>query len=336
MLKKFALTIRILLVAVVVVCFAVMLGGCGVSNGTSAASEPKTGYNVVDSEGTTVHLQKKPMRILSQSLTFDSMILGIVPPERLIACNILGGDQDSSFIVEETKGIATKLKSFTLIPTDLVLKLKPDLIILPNTAKPEMIATFRDLGYPVLVCKSPATIEDVKEDITLIARALQEEAAGAEVIAEMDRQLQEIEAVLAQQTGRPPVGLLVSQMTSYGGKNSMFDTVCTKARVTNGIAMVGLSNGEKLTKELVVKADPDFFMVSAPKKDDRYGSQKFKDEFLQDPAYQGMKGLKNIVAIPNRYLYTNSQNCVYAIKGIANYAYGSIFDLSEEHLIKGY
>lgn len=58
MLKKFALTIRILLVAVVVVCFAVMLGGCGVSNGTSAASEPKTGYNVVDSEGTTVHLQK--------------------------------------------------------------------------------------------------------------------------------------------------------------------------------------------------------------------------------------------------------------------------------------
>lgn len=165
---------------------------------------------------------------------------------------------------------------------------------------------------------------------------LQEEAAGAEVIAEMDRQLQEIEAVLAQQTGRPPVGLLVSQMTSYGGKNSMFDTVCTKARVTNGIAMVGLSNGEKLTKELVVKADPDFFMVSAPKKDDRYGSQKFKDEFLQDPAYQGMKGLKNIVAIPNRYLYTNSQNCVYAIKGIANYAYGSIFDLSEEHLIKGY
>lgn len=89
--------------------------------------------------------------------------------------------------------------------------------------------------------------------------------------------------MLAQQTGRPPVGLLVSQMTSYGGKNSMFDTVCTKARVTNGIAMVGLSNGEKLTKELVVKADPDFFMVSAPKKDDRYGSQKFKDEFLQDP-----------------------------------------------------
>ena len=188
----------------------------------------------------------------------------------------------------------------------------------------------------MLVCKSPANIEDVKEDIILIAKALKEETAGAKVIEEMDRQLHEIDTVLAQQTGKPPVGLLVSQMTSYGGKNSMFDAVCTKARVTNGIAMVGLNNGEKLTKELVVKADPDFFMVSAMKKDDRYGSQKFKNEFLQDPAYKGMKGLSNIVAIPNRYLYTNSQNCVYAIKGIANYAYGNIFDLSEEHLIKGY
>lgn len=72
--------------------------------------------------------------------------------------------------------------------------------------------------------------------------------------------------MLAQQTGRPPVGLLVSQMTSYGGKNSMFDTVCTKARVTNGIAMVELNNGEKLTKELVVKADPDFFFGICTKK----------------------------------------------------------------------
>lgn len=99
----------------------------------------------------------------------------------------------------------------------------------------------------------------------------------------MDRQLQEIEAVLAQQTGRPPVGLLVSQMTSYGGKNSMFDTVCTKARVTNGIAMVGLSNGEKLTKELVVKADPDFFMVSAPKKTIVTAVRNLKMNFCRIP-----------------------------------------------------
>lgn len=334
--KAFSLSIKKGSFFIMLLGILVLISGCGGNKNNMTMAEPTSGYTIVDGEGTKVHIPKKPTKILSQSLTFDTMILGIVPPERVIACNILGGDKDSSFIVEETKSIQTKLKSFTFIPTDLVLKLQPDIIILPNTAKPEMIDTFRDLGFPVLVCKSPSSIQDIREDITLIAAALQEEAAGAKVLAEMDKQLQEIDAVLSRQTGKQPVGLLVSQMTSYGGKNSMFDVLCTKARVTNGIAMVGLNNGEKLTKELVVKADPDFFMVSAPKADDRYGSQKFKEEFLQDPAYKGMKGLEHIVAIPNRYLYTNSQNCVYAIKGIANYAYGSIFDMSEEHLIKGY
>ena len=85
-----------------------------------------------------------------------------------------------------------------------------------------------------------------------------------------------------------------------------------------------------------MKLPPDFFMVSTPREKDENGTDKFKNEFLQDPAYRGMKGLNNIVPIPSRYLYTNSQNYVYAIKGIANYAYGEIFDLSAERLIKGY
>ena len=77
-------------------------------------------------------------------------------------------------------------------------------------------------------------------------------------------------------------------------------------------------------------------MVSAPQKSDTYNSEGFKQEFLSDPAYKGLRALNNIVEIPNKDLYTNSQNCVHAIRGIANYAYGNIFDLREEKLIKGY
>ena len=333
--KKMSLIKKIMLL---MTCLGVLflVSACGNKKVEPTKIKTASSYSVVDCEGTTVEFPKKPLRILSQSLTFDTMILGLVPPDRLVSCNILGGYPDASFIVEETKNVPNKLQSFVAIPVDMVIKLKPDLIVLPNTAKAEMISTFRDLGFSVLVCKSPANIEDIRDDIKLIAQALQEQAAGEKIIAEMDRQLLEIEDVLAKQTGAKPVGMLVSQMTNYGGKNSMFDVLCNKARVINGIAAVGLNNGEKLTKELVVKADPDFFMVSTPREKDENGTDKFKNEFLQDPAYRGMKGLNNIVPIPSRYLYTNSQNYVYAIKGIANYAYGEIFDLSAERLIKGY
>jgi iron complex transport system substrate-binding protein len=269
------------------------------------------------------------------SLMFDTMMLGLVPPERMVACNVALARPEDSFAVAEAKKIPVKLQSFTLIPTEVVLQTKPDLIVVPTTAKPEMVNTFRDLGYPVLVCKNPDTIAEVEADVRLMAQAVGEEPAGTKVVAEMERQLAEVDRIVTQQKGTRPVGMLVSLMTSYGGKGCLFDVMCTRAGVINGIAKVGLKNGEKLTKELVVKADPDFFMVSTLKKNDPYENKKFQEQFLNDPAYKGLKGLKHIVPIPNRYLYTNSQNCVYAIKGIANYAYGSLFDLSGEHLIKG-
>lgn len=308
------------------------LNSCGLQTKSSTGK----GLTLTDSTGAQVVITKKPQRILSMSLMFDTMLLGLVPPERMVACNVALDDPDASFAVAEAHKIPLKLQSFTNIPTEVVLKTKPDIIIVPTTAKPEMVNTFRDLGYPVLICKNPDTIADVKADIRLMAQAVGEENAGIQIIAEMERQLTEIDQTLAKQTGLKPVGMLVSLMTSYGGRGSLFDVICTRAGVVNGIAKVGLRNGEKLTKELVVKADPDFFMVSVPKKKDTYGNEKFKNDFLNDPAYKGLKGLRRIIPIPNRYLYTNSQNCVYAIKGIANYAYGPLFDLSGEHLIKGY
>jgi iron complex transport system substrate-binding protein len=317
---------------VLLVSLSVFLNGCSSSKQLGIGE----GLTLTDSNGTKVVIAKKPQRILTMSLMFDTMMLGLVPPERMVACNAALANPEDSFAVAEANKIPVKLQSFTFIPTEVVLQTKPDLIIVPTTAKPEMVNTFRDLGYTVLVCKNPDTIDQVEADVHLMAQAVGEEAAGAKVVAEMERQLAEIDHTLAEQKGTKPVGMLVSLMTSYGGKGCLFDVMCTRAGVVNGIAKVGLKNGEKLTKELVVKADPDFFMVSTLKKNDPYENKKFQEQFLNDPAYRGLKGLKHIVPIPNRYLYTNSQNCVYAIKGIANYAYGPLFDLSGEHLIKGY
>ena len=129
---------------------SILVCGCGGKTATHDNSgKTDTSYTVTDSQGTKIRIPKKPMRIIAQSMTFDTLLLGVVPPERLVACNILCQKADSSFVVEETKNIPVKLTMFNYIPTDTVLKLKPDIIVLPGTAKPEMIHTFRDLGFPV-------------------------------------------------------------------------------------------------------------------------------------------------------------------------------------------
>lgn len=46
--------------------------------------------------------------------------------------------------------------------------------------------------------------------------------------------------------------VLISLMTSYGGKGCTFDDICQYAGVINGVSAVGLHNGQQLTKEMLV------------------------------------------------------------------------------------
>lgn len=53
-------------------------------------------------------------------------------------------------------------------------------------------------------------------------------------------------------------------MSRYGGKGSLYDTLAQKAGFINGIAAAGLRNGDALTPEAVLKANPDFSCFPSP------------------------------------------------------------------------
>lgn len=310
-----------------------LLSGCGVNQVAAPERFGPGGYEVVDYEGTVVKIQSKPKRVLTLSLTFDVIALGLTPPETLVAVNLMAADPGLSCIADEVKESKTKLLSY---PLETVATLKPDLIIASTWTDRVTVQCFRDMGIPVVVCKGPETVEQVRETILLMAKVLREETAGRNVLAIMDAKLAETDKMIKTQPGRKPVGMLVSQMTSYGGKGSMFDELCTKAGIVNGIAAMGLKNGELVTKEVVIASNPDFFLISADRKFTTVQGKKMQQEFLGDPALQHLAGIKNIIALPDRHLYSATQNCVYAIRTLANAAYGEIFDPAEEKLIKGY
>lgn len=58
-------------------------------------------------------------------LGFEVMMLGVVPPERLIAVN-RASDLGISYIAEETKHVRTRLYSY---PIESVVALKPDQVV---------------------------------------------------------------------------------------------------------------------------------------------------------------------------------------------------------------
>ena len=88
----------------------------------------------------------------------------------------------------------------------------------------------------------------------------------------------------------------------------------------------------------MVKANPDFFLLSQSWELKHSNSSSYKDEFLDHPAFRSLKAAQTGQAIYflDKYLYASHQNCVWAIMKIANAAYGDVFDLKEESFIKGY
>jgi len=322
--KKIELVLSLLLAA--------SISGCGMK--TMAPSGGK-GYVVKDATGAEVKIPKKPERILGNSAAIDTMLLSVVTPDKLVAATEADRDPVISYVAEDTKNI-----SFTVplvgLSMEIVTKAKPDLIVASLYTKANELDMYRNLGIPVVVIDGPRSIQQVKDDVRIIAAAVDEKERGENVVRKMDAHLQEIDDRLAQETGKRPVVYLVSQMTRYGGPGSMFNELLTRARADNAIALAGGVNGQATSTELIVKTDPDMLFVSTDRASDTTGASKYRDDFLANPAIANMRAAKHIVPVADRYVYSSTQNCVWAVKGLANAAYGPIFDMSGERQIRGY
>lgn len=272
---------------------------------------------------------------MGNSASIDTMLLGVVTPDKLIAATEADRDPAISYIANDTKNIKMTVPLMGL-SMELVTEAKPDLIIASTYTKGEQLDLYRNMGIPVVVIKGPRSIEEVESDIRIIAAATGEKERGEKVVAKMDEMLTESDKRLSEEKGKRPVVFLVSQMTRYGGPGSMFNELLTRARLENAIGLAGVSNGQMISPEQIVKVDPDMFFVSTDRESDTTGASRYRDSFLANPAIAQMRAAKHIVLVDDRYIYAASQNAVYAVRALANAAYGPIFDMSGEKQIRGY
>ncbi len=294
-------------------------------------------YQVVDSQGTVIRLAQKPRRIMTTHFNLDNILLGVVGQERVVALSKTMDDPAVSYIDPETIKKPAKLPyNFSL---EQVLSLKPDLIIARESTGEDRIQAYRGMGIPVYVVGNADNVEDVKKQIQEIGKAVGEEENAARLLQKMQRELAAIQSRVKSAGGAGKSVMLVSKMNhSYGGKGSFFDDVCHYAGVRNAPADIGVFNGQLMDKEVMLRADPDYFLLSLSwelKHDNKDG---YKKEFLEDPALAGLQAVKSnhVCYLKDKHLYASNQNCVWAIRKIASLVYGDIFPGEEETFLKGY
>ena len=240
--------------AVMLLIVVFFIASCGSSTDGNVKN---AAYEIIDDQGAMIQLEHKPERILTLAMGTDSIVLGILPEEKLIAINSLAAEE--------------------------ILSLKPDVVFIYNWGKAEMVDNLRELGIKVVVVKGPKSIADVKENVKLIAKTLGEEDKGNLMIAKMDDKLAEIkEKVDNIKPEERKKLVLISLMTSYGGKGCTFDDICQYAGVINGVSDAGLHNGQLLTKEMLVAINPDLLIMPVYNDHNTFDIEKYNKEFLHD------------------------------------------------------
>lgn len=312
--------IRLTTIVMLLIALLLSLSGC-----SSCKNELGGGYRVIDETGTETCFTTNPTKILTLGMGSDSIVLGLVPPERLVSINSLADDPSSSNIVELAKKIKKKHR---YLSAEQAMALQPDVVFVYDWTKQEQINTMRDLGMKVIVLKGPRTIDDIKQNITTISAALNEREKGAKLIAAMDMELDKLSTKLQERGNKLKRRvLLLSLMQTYGGKGCLYDDLCSRAGVVNCLSEAGLSNGQALTKEMIVKINPELIIMPVYNDHNTFDINKHNEEFLSDPALVDVDAVKyrHLFYPREGYIYNCSQDAVFGAVEIARAAYGEDF-----------
>lgn len=163
-----------------------------------------------------------PRRIVSLDYCADQYVLKLVPRGRILALSS-DATRDFSYLRDQAQGLRQ-------VPprAEDVLALRPDLVVRSYGGGPGIEAMLKRTGIPVVQLGYADDVPGVRAVLADAARALDEPARGAAVLAEFDARLARLRATPGTSTA-----LYVTPGGVTGGPGTMIDSMLRTAGYHN-------------------------------------------------------------------------------------------------------
>ena len=303
---------------VYLICLMVLLfvgiTGCGPQDETQAL--PYTRY-VESYDGVRVAVPDHPKRILALSSASDTILLGLVEPDRLVGINKLSTYEEYSLEAKRAKLVKPVMSSY---PLEKIIALHPDLVIAPDYTTSDVTEGLRHMGIPTVVVPTGTTVESVIKNVTDIANIVGEDEKGQFYEQKIRRELAEMKRLGASISPEERKSVLfVSSMDGYTGTDSLFDDMCKYMSIYNAPDLLGLPPRTPFGDERVLAMDPDYIFIPSYKGMDNSLSSRY----LDNPAFQNLRAIRenHVKALPAAYLYTMNQHIGEAMLAIMHTVY---------------
>lgn len=218
-----------------------------------------------------------PKHVVSINLCTDQLLVLLADRDVLRSVTFLSSRPSQSFVADRVRDIPANHGE-----AEEVLAMQPDLVVAGRFAARPAVRMLQRLGIAVLDLPIPETFDQIRSQITVLSDALDVEARGDVMIAEMNRRL----ASVALPRGPRPRALVLGPRGFTSGAGTLVDEVLTAAGLQNVAGDLGIRGYGKVELEEIVAANPDVIILNQTTN----GAPSLASEALTHPALHRFGG----------------------------------------------
>src|SRR5215211_2347485 len=240
---------------------------------------------------------------LNRQVTLDggiaSRVVSLAPSNTEIlfaigaADQVVGRDELSDF-PEEAKSVTDIGSTFDALNTELIVSLKPDLVLAAEINTPEQVKQLEELGLTVYYLKNPTTLEGMYSNLEIVAQLTGHQEEVATLIESLKARVAAVDEKIAPISSRPNVFYELDATDPAkpytAGKGTFITQLIDRAGGYNIAA--DLDGYPQMSLEQVVAADPAFIILG----DARYGVSP--ESIAQRPGWENLTAVKNGQVVP--------------------------------------
>ena len=249
-----------------------------------------------DGLGRSVTLQAVPQKIVSLAPSNTEILFAIGAQSQLI-----GRDTFSDY-PEPAQDIADIGGGYGDLNSELIVSLKPDLVLAAELTPPEQIKAMEDLGLNVFLLKNPVTFEEMYVNLETVGRISGHESQAANLIEQLKTRVAAVKEKIAAAQSRPLVfyeldgGDPDNPWTS--GPGTFIDTLIDDSGGVN-LGHVLSTDWAQISVEELVQQNPEIIILG----DYTWGGITPEDVFARN-------AWDSISAVKNKQVYTFDDNLV--------------------------
>ena len=195
-------------------------------------------------------------RIASMNLCTDQLLLPLADPAQILGLSRFSRDASQS-------GLADDSRRYPVLSggAEDLLVLKPDVVVASLFDKRSTRELLKEQGLHVVEFAVPRNLGEVKDQIREMGEIAGHSERASAQIARLDAAMARARTAVADSHYRV---LQVSRRGWVSGRDSLIGSLLTSTGLFNETTDLGLGEGGFATLEDILRAKPDFLLVSRP------------------------------------------------------------------------